>query len=176
MPQPYDDPAMPPRTIYALSGGAPIAASPLQGDLAADIAVVGGGFVGISAALHAAEAGAPVFVQELAKRHGIDVQAMHGGIISAAHTPAALKKFQQRAQYCQSQGAPVDCLDRDEAAAAIGSDFYLGAMPTTGCISAAAARGSAPSMRRTWGPQCGACRRCSRRSTGWKWKTGGAAG
>jgi len=181
MPQPYDDPATPPRTVFAPGGGPPIAAPPLAGELAADIAVVGGGFVGISAALHAAEAGArvvvveanevgwgaagrnagqvsahatklepqevlrlygpergarlnaagagaPAFVEELASRHGIDIQPVRGGIISAAHTPAAMNKFRRRAEYWQAQGALVDCLDHAAAAAAIGSDFYLGAI------------------------------------------------
>jgi len=179
MSQPYDDPATPPRTVYAAAGGPPIAAPPLAGELSTDIAVVGGGFVGISAALHATEAGArvvvveanevgwgatgrnagqvsahatklepnevlrhygpergarlnaagaaaPAFVQELASRHNIDIQPIHGGIISAAHTPAALEKFRARAEYWQAQGAPVDYLDRAAAAAAMGSDFYLG--------------------------------------------------
>jgi glycine/D-amino acid oxidase-like deaminating enzyme len=181
MPQPYDDPATPPRTIYVAGGGKPINAPSLQGDLTTDIAVVGGGFVGISAALHAAEAGArvvvmetheigwgaagrnggqvpahatklepqevlrvygpergtrlnaagagaPGFVEELARRHGIDIQPVHGGIISAAHSPAALNTYRKRAEYWQAQGAPVDYLDGRAAADAIGSDFYLGAI------------------------------------------------
>lgn len=181
MSQPYDDPATPPRTVYVETAGPKIAAPVLQGDLTADIVVVGGGFVGISAALHAAEAGArvvvveaneigwgaagrnagqvsahatklepqdvlkvygpergarlnaagsnaPAFVEELARRHGIDIRTVRGGIISAAHTPAALQAYRRRAEYWQAQGAPVECLDRDAAAAAIGSDFYLGAI------------------------------------------------
>jgi glycine/D-amino acid oxidase-like deaminating enzyme len=178
---PSDDSGAPPRTIFVASAGAPIAAPALQGDLTADIAVVGGGFVGISAALHAAEAGArvvvveanevgwgaagrnsgqisahatklepwqvlrvygpergarlnaagaagPAFVEELADRHGIDIEPARGGIISAAHTPAAVEKFRRRAEYWQAQGAPVACLDRHAAADAIGSDTYLGAI------------------------------------------------
>jgi len=181
MPQPYDDPGTPPRTIYVAAAGPPIAAPPLQGELTADIAVVGGGFVGISAALHAAEAGArvvvveanevgwgaagrnagqvsahatklepqevlrvygpergarlnaagagaPAFVEALASRYGIDIQPVRGGIISAAHSPAALQTYRRRAEYWQAQGAPVDCLDRHAAADAIGSEFYLGAI------------------------------------------------
>lgn len=179
MPQPYDDPPTLPNSIYAMHGGAPIVAPALQGDLTADMAIVGGGFVGISAALHAAEAGArvvvveaneigwgaagrnagqvsahatklepdevlraygpergarlnaagagaPAFVEELAARHNIDVQPVRGGIVSAAHTLAAMEKFRRRAEYWQAQGAPVDFLDRTAAATTIGSEFYLG--------------------------------------------------
>lgn len=54
----------PPRTAY--TDGAPPApeTAPLAGDVAADIAIVGGGFTGLSAALHAAQAGARVVVLE----------------------------------------------------------------------------------------------------------------
>lgn len=37
---------------------------PLEGDARADVAVVGGGFTGLSTALHAAEAGAKVVLLE----------------------------------------------------------------------------------------------------------------
>ncbi len=179
MSEPYDDPGMPPRTIYDAGGGPPVAAPPLKGDLSADIAIVGGGFVGLSAALHAAEAGArvvvveaneigwgaagrnaghvsahatklepqqvlqvygpergarlnaagagaPAFVEELARRYGIDIQPVRGGIIAAAHTPAAFENYRRRAEFWQAQGAPVDILDRGQAAAEIGSGRYVG--------------------------------------------------
>jgi glycine/D-amino acid oxidase-like deaminating enzyme len=179
MAQPYDDPATPPRTIYAAGGGPAVATPTLQGVLAADIAVVGGGFVGLSASLHAAEAGArvvvveaneigwgaagrnaghvsahatklepqevlrvygpergarlnaagataPAFVEELAARHGVDIQAVRGGIIAAAHSTAALATYRRRAEFWQGQGAPVDDLDRAAIASATGSQTYIG--------------------------------------------------
>jgi glycine/D-amino acid oxidase-like deaminating enzyme len=60
---PLDDPAALPR---AYLHGAPPApdAPPLQGDVDAEVAVVGGGLAGLSAALHLAEAGASVAVLE----------------------------------------------------------------------------------------------------------------
>src|SRR5580692_8434221 len=85
MPQPYDDPATPPQTVYAAAGGPPISAPPLTGDLTADIAVVGGGFVGISAALHAAEAGARVVVLE-ANEVGWGAAGRNAGQVSAYAT------------------------------------------------------------------------------------------
>jgi glycine/D-amino acid oxidase-like deaminating enzyme len=179
MAQPYDDPAAPPRTIYVAGGGPAVATPALQGDLAADIAVVGGGFVGLSASLHAAEAGArvavveaneigwgaagrnaghvsahatklepqevlrvygpergarlnaagaraPAFVEELAAHHGIDIQPVRGGIIAAAHSPAALATYRRRAEFWQGQGAPVEDLDRAAIATATGSQTYIG--------------------------------------------------
>ena len=50
----------------------------LQGDLAADVVVVGGGFTGLSAALHAAEAGYSVVLLE-AKRIGWGASGRSGG-------------------------------------------------------------------------------------------------
>jgi glycine/D-amino acid oxidase-like deaminating enzyme len=53
-----------PRTAYT-DGAAPAPdTAPLAGDVSADIAIVGGGFTGLSAALHAAQAGARVVVLE----------------------------------------------------------------------------------------------------------------
>ncbi len=53
-----------PRTAHSAGASAAPATGPLAGEVAADIAVVGGGFTGLSAALHAAEAGARVVVLE----------------------------------------------------------------------------------------------------------------
>lgn len=178
---PYQDSSALPNTIFALTAGKPFESVPLGGDVQADIVIVGGGFVGLSAALHAAEsgarvvvleantigwgsagrnagqvsahasklepsdvlrvygpergarlneagAGAPAFVQALAAKHGIDIGAIHGGVVSAAHTPEAAEKFRRRAEFWQSHGAPVDYLDRAAAAEAIGGDYYLGAV------------------------------------------------
>ena len=61
--QPLDDPAALPATYRRLSPPPPDA-PPLAGDAAADVAIVGGGFCGLSAALHLAERGASVVLLE----------------------------------------------------------------------------------------------------------------
>jgi glycine/D-amino acid oxidase-like deaminating enzyme len=53
--------------LWEASAPLPPATSPLQGDVSADVVVVGGGFTGLSAALHLAEAGRRVEVMEAAQ-------------------------------------------------------------------------------------------------------------
>jgi glycine/D-amino acid oxidase-like deaminating enzyme len=53
-----------PRSLYADTAQPGIAAPPLQGEARADIVVVGGGFTGLSAALHLAERGVDVALLE----------------------------------------------------------------------------------------------------------------
>ncbi|HOV03134.1 MAG TPA: FAD-binding oxidoreductase [Kaistiaceae bacterium] len=52
--------------LWRATGGAPIEASPLEGDVEADVAVIGGGYAGLSAALRLAEGGAKVRLLEAA--------------------------------------------------------------------------------------------------------------
>ena len=54
---PLADPPQAPRTIYGDTGEPAPATPPLDGDVEADLAIIGGGFTGLSAALHAAEQG-----------------------------------------------------------------------------------------------------------------------
>ena len=61
---PLDDPGVLPRTSYADTAPPAPEAPPLAGAARADICVVGSGFTGLSAALHAADAGARVVVLE----------------------------------------------------------------------------------------------------------------
>lgn len=74
-----------PRTPYRVRGGDPLDLPPLGGDVDADIAIVGGGIAGCSAALHAAEAGARVIL--------VEGQSIGWGASSrnAGHLPAATK-------------------------------------------------------------------------------------
>src|SRR5260370_26212899 len=60
MPLPLHDDSRPPHTTYSAGAGSPLGLGPLAGHQRADVAIVGGGIAGCSAALHAAEAGAPV--------------------------------------------------------------------------------------------------------------------
>jgi glycine/D-amino acid oxidase-like deaminating enzyme len=53
-----------PPSLYAETARPPVPAPPLDGDRPADVCIVGGGFTGLSAALHLAEAGAEVVLLE----------------------------------------------------------------------------------------------------------------
>jgi glycine/D-amino acid oxidase-like deaminating enzyme len=61
---PLDDGSTPPRTIYRDTEEPAPATMPLDGDATADVAIIGGGFTGLSAALHAAEKGLRAVVLE----------------------------------------------------------------------------------------------------------------
>ena len=61
---PLEDASQLPRTAYTARAGPTPSTAPISGDARADIAIVGAGFTGLSAALHAAEAGARVIVLE----------------------------------------------------------------------------------------------------------------
>ena len=76
--------------------------------------------------IDAAEEG-PKVVADLVARHGIECEFSVPGIISAGHTPAAMRAMAKRVEYWQSRGRPVELLDRRQAAEKIGSDYYLGA-------------------------------------------------
>ncbi|WP_372084545.1 NAD(P)/FAD-dependent oxidoreductase [Tistrella mobilis] len=176
---PNSDPRDLPRTAFTARAGAPLDLPALVGAVDADVAIVGGGITGASAALHAAGAGASVVVLEanavgwgasgrnaghvapasklsldeavrrygplhgprfneaceagpdlvfgLAERHGFDAGVRRGGVIVAAHSPAAAAELSARAEVMAREGKPVRFLDRDEAARQIGSRLYLGA-------------------------------------------------
>ena len=62
--RPQDDPAALPRTGYTETAPAAPEARPLAGDMRADVCIIGAGFTGLSAALHAAAAGAKAVVLE----------------------------------------------------------------------------------------------------------------
>ncbi|SIO04140.1 NAD(P)/FAD-dependent oxidoreductase [Vannielia litorea] len=68
---------------YAASAEAPGPFEPLKGEVRADVAVVGGGFTGLSAALHLARAGAKVVLVE-AQRVGWGASGRNGGQVAPA--------------------------------------------------------------------------------------------
>src|SRR6266567_694565 len=61
---PLQDDSRPPHTTYSAGAGTPLGLRVLAGHQRADVAIVGGGIAGCSAALHAAEAGARVVLVE----------------------------------------------------------------------------------------------------------------
>lgn len=83
--RPADDSPELPRTPYRVRGGKPLDLSSLRERLDADIAIVGGGIAGCSAAVHAAEAGARVVLVE-GRSIGWGASSRNAG-----HLPAATK-------------------------------------------------------------------------------------
>ncbi|TDE39742.1 NAD(P)/FAD-dependent oxidoreductase [Antarcticimicrobium sediminis] len=68
--------------LWAQTCGEAVQAPPLQGDAQADLVVIGGGFTGVSAALHAAQAGAEVRLLE-AKEIGHGGSGRNVGLVNA---------------------------------------------------------------------------------------------
>jgi gamma-glutamylputrescine oxidase len=171
---------MPP-SFYRLSATGVADYPPLDGSRRADVCVVGGGFTGLSAALHAAEAGADVVLLEadrvasgasgqnggqihsgqrrdqiwLEKRFGFeraevlwdmaeDAKALlralivrfaihcdlRAGVIEALHKPSLLPDATELVEALRSRYGydRMSVLDRGEAARALGSDFFAGAV------------------------------------------------
>ena len=82
---PLQDDPKPPQTAYTSRGGEPLGLAPLKGTVQCDIAIVGGGIGGCSAALHAAEGGARVVLIE-ANQIGWGASSRNAG-----HLPPATK-------------------------------------------------------------------------------------
>lgn len=73
-----------PQGYYAASSATPAPRRRLTGDLSADVCVIGGGFTGLSAALHLARASAKVVVLE-AQTIGFAASGRNGGQIHSGH-------------------------------------------------------------------------------------------
>ncbi len=73
-----DRPGAYPDSYYAASTGVPPARPPAEGSLSCDVCVIGGGFTGLSAALHLAERGYEVVLLE-AHRVGWGASGRNGG-------------------------------------------------------------------------------------------------
>jgi glycine/D-amino acid oxidase-like deaminating enzyme len=166
--------------LWAVTAPAPPATGKLKGEIKADVAIIGGGFTGLSAALHLAEAGSaavllearqigfggagrnvglvnaglwlmpeevekkvgpaygarlvdilghsPDLVFELIEKHNIPCEAIRKGTLHCAHSPGGYRGLQQRESQWKARGAPVRLLDRQRAAAEIGSESFYGAL------------------------------------------------
>ncbi len=73
-----------PQGYYAASAHAAPARPALRGDMRADVCVIGGGYTGLSAALHLAQAGARVVLVE-AETIGFAASGRNGGQIHSGH-------------------------------------------------------------------------------------------
>lgn len=73
-----DPPGAWPRSWYAATADLPPPQPPLRGEVRADVCIVGGGYTGLSAALHLAEAGLDVVLLE-ANRLGWGASGRNGG-------------------------------------------------------------------------------------------------
>jgi glycine/D-amino acid oxidase-like deaminating enzyme len=91
---PSKDSPTSPQTVFDLTGGAPLQLPPLTGDASADVAIVGGGLVGCSAALHLGELGQSAILIE-ANEIGWGSARRSAGQVSASATkldPTAVLK------------------------------------------------------------------------------------
>ena len=82
-----------PRSLYAETARASVACPPLDGDRRVDVAVIGGGFTGLSAALHLAQRGVAVTVLE-AHEPGWGASGRNGGQVNPGlkHEPDAVER------------------------------------------------------------------------------------
>ncbi len=154
--------------------------SMLLGPQSADVVIVGGGYTGLSAALHLRESGASVIVLEaeeigfggsgrnvglvnagmwvmpralpdllgethgrrllkvlgdapslvysLVDKHGLDCQAIRNGTLHCAVGNRGLKDIRERWQQWKEAGAPVELLDAEATARAVGTTAYSGSL------------------------------------------------
>ncbi len=80
-----------PKSLYAATARPPIAAPPLEGERTASVVIVGGGFTGLSAALHLAQGGVDVVVLE-AHEPGWGASGRNGGQVNPGlkHDPVGI--------------------------------------------------------------------------------------
>jgi len=70
----------------------------------------------------------PAYVWEMVRRHAIACEANPVGTLHAGVGKKGVAELTERARQWQKRGAPVDLLDKSEAAAMLGTSFYAGAL------------------------------------------------
>lgn len=70
----------------------------------------------------------PSHVWDIVRRYGIDCEANHVGTLHAGVGKAGLAELTERERQWRSRGAPVELLDREAAAAMLGTRAYAGAL------------------------------------------------
>lgn len=73
-------------------------------------------------------ADAPGRVFELIDRHAMQCEASLAGTLHCAHSPAGFEDLRQRAEDWTARAAPVELLNRQQAAEKIGSGWFHGAL------------------------------------------------
>ena len=119
--------------LWRESAAETFAASPLRGERMVDLAIIGAGFTGLSAALHAAGQGAalaeaPTLVFDLIAQHDIACEATRNGTLHLAHAPKAMADLKSRHAQLAARGAPVRLIDMSSTAQRTGTDRFYGAL------------------------------------------------
>jgi len=138
-----------PISLWDASAEEPDYQAPLDTDETVDVAIVGGGFTGLSTALHCAEKGqkvrtslgpvygprfikkfgsGPEYVFSLIEKHQMRCEVTRTGTIHAAHGPKGFIDLQERHKEWQRLGEPVDLLSREEVSTMIGTDHFHGGL------------------------------------------------
>ena len=174
----WPNPFRSPPSLWAATAPPAPETPPLDRDAEAEVCVIGGGYAGLSAALHLAERGKGVIllethepgwgasgrnggqvipgikydpseiaakygaeagealaafvggtaglVWEMIDRHGMDAPSARNGWIQGAHTDEMVATVKRRAAEWGARGVATRVLDRDQAAATLGTRQYLG--------------------------------------------------
>jgi gamma-glutamylputrescine oxidase len=144
-----------PPSWYAATAVAAPRRPPLRGDATADLCIIGGGFTGLSAALHAARAGLSVLLIE-AQRVGFGASGRNGGQVGSGQRldqgDLERRVGRETARRLWDMTQEAKALVRDLAAAMPGADWRPGivhALRSAGEV--AAARAYAERLARDYG-------------------------
>jgi len=135
-----DDTRAWPPSLWAETAGQEQDCAPLAGDSHTEIAIVGGGFTGLSAALHLAQAGHGVRVLE-AVQPGWGASGRNGGQVNPGwkllpeevetlygQSRRGINFLEKWVRQWSARGATVELLSRRETVELLGTEVYLGAL------------------------------------------------